>query len=199
MARGWKMDDGKAADHSTSVRRSVNVWRLCRARDRLVREAHDWVRPATFLYLPCRADRRNPLLVRLVLYFYTLLGGLRRPWPRYHADLSRLGFVKTEDFTGAFSFGEASLTPSDTGSGSLRLKLAKGSLPPGFQPEQFSGQRFHQEVITPTGIGHPASVSARAGNFVSSVLSSCRQTMSGLVSFSHSSSRGRRPLTPLTL
>src|SRR3954466_6566073 len=39
----------------------------------------------------------------------------------------------------------------------------------------------------------------RAGHFSPVVLISWRQTRSGLVSFSHSSRRGSRPLTPLTL
>ncbi len=92
----------------------VNVWRLCRARDRLVRDRPEWVRPATFLYLPRRADRRNRALLRLVLYFYALLAGLHRPWPRYRAELSDLGFVKTEEFDGALAFDEARLLPSDS-------------------------------------------------------------------------------------
>jgi glycerol-3-phosphate dehydrogenase len=89
------------------------VWRLCSARDHLLREKSDWVQPQLFRYLIARDGPRGSLLVNAALSAYWLLGrcqGARpRRDPRFEAP-----FLKKEIFRDSFLYQEAVLDSSDS-------------------------------------------------------------------------------------
>lgn len=89
------------------------VWRLCGARDHLLREKSDWVQPQLFRYLVARNGQRGSLLINAALSAYWLLGrcqGARpRRDPRFDAP-----FLKKEIFRDSFLYQEAVLDSSDS-------------------------------------------------------------------------------------
>jgi glycerol-3-phosphate dehydrogenase len=89
------------------------VWRLCNARDHLVREKSDWVQPQLFRYLVARNGQRGPLLVNAALSAYWLLGRCQGARPQRDPRFE-VPFLKKEIFRDSFLYQEAVLDTSDT-------------------------------------------------------------------------------------
>ena len=89
------------------------VFRLCRARERLLKEHGDWVRPALYRYLPDSAGSQPNLLISAAMHFYWLCGGGRRQHPRREAIFPEQSFLRSERFTESFIYEDAALGHSD--------------------------------------------------------------------------------------
>ena len=70
----------------------LTVRRLCRSRDRMLREMSEWIKPRRFRYIPVHG-RRHAGLARAALDFYWLLGGCRRLRPRHESDFPERAFL----------------------------------------------------------------------------------------------------------
>ncbi len=89
------------------------VWRLCAARDRMLCEMSDWVKPRRFRYIPSKNGRRGSTFMRAALQFYWLLGGCRRQRPRREGDFSERAFLAPQEWKQSLVYEEASVAPSD--------------------------------------------------------------------------------------
>lgn len=88
------------------------VWRLCGARDRLVREKSEWVQPQIFRYLVGNGQRGS-LLINAALSAYWVLGRCQGARPRRDPRFE-IPFLKREIFRDSFLYQEAVLDSSDT-------------------------------------------------------------------------------------
>ncbi len=91
----------------------VKIGRLCASRERLMRDKSEWVIPRQFRYLPTAAVGRKPLVSRLALYTYWLLGAGKRSLPRCQKEFSERSFLENGNFPYSFDYQEAALEPSD--------------------------------------------------------------------------------------
>jgi glycerol-3-phosphate dehydrogenase len=89
------------------------VWRLCGARDYLLREKADWVQPQLFRYLVARNGQRGSLLINAALSAYWLLGRCQGARPRRDPRFE-VPFLRKEIFRDSFLYQEAVLDSSDT-------------------------------------------------------------------------------------
>jgi len=90
----------------------ATVWRLCAARDRMVAELGDWVRPCTVSYVPVPEGRSRPW-AQLGLYLYWLLGHGRGRRPRHSTRYPEQAFLDPGRLRGALHYQEAVVEPSD--------------------------------------------------------------------------------------
>src|ERR1700730_14101847 len=72
------------------------VWRLCGARDRLVREKSGWVKPQLFRYLTTNNGYRGRLLTHAALYFYWALGRFQGVRPRHDGRFAEMAFLRND-------------------------------------------------------------------------------------------------------
>lgn len=89
------------------------VWRLCGARDHLLREKSDWVQPQLFRYLVARNGQRGSLLINAALNAYWVLGRGRGARPRREPRFE-IPFLRKEVFRDSFLYQEAVLDSSDS-------------------------------------------------------------------------------------
>jgi glycerol-3-phosphate dehydrogenase len=89
------------------------VWRLCSARDHLLREKSDWVQPQLFRYLVARNGQRGSLLINAALSAYWLLGRCQGARPQRDPRFE-IPFLRREIFRDSFLYQEAVLDTSDT-------------------------------------------------------------------------------------
>ena len=91
----------------------INVFRLCRARDRLIRDLGHLVRTSTFRYLPRRRGGRAAAFVMAGLRFYWMLAMGRRALPSRQANFPERSFLRTEAFKPSLLYEEGMLRVSD--------------------------------------------------------------------------------------
>lgn len=92
----------------------ASVFRFSRAREQMLQDMRNWVRPQQFRYLSCRRGGRLPLFVQGALYFYWLLGSLKRQRPRRLDDYPESAFLKNDVFRACLEYEEATVSPSDS-------------------------------------------------------------------------------------
>jgi glycerol-3-phosphate dehydrogenase len=92
----------------------ATVAKLCASRDRLVREAPEWVRLASNRYVAARDDRRSGGFVKLALWLYWALGACRRAAPQEQHEFPERHLLRGERITGTLLYEEAKVLPSDT-------------------------------------------------------------------------------------
>ncbi|HET9215495.1 MAG TPA: FAD-dependent oxidoreductase [Terriglobia bacterium] len=88
------------------------VFRLCTAREALIRGMRDCAQPRTFRYIVPNPRAGNRVLVQSALYLYWLLGGFRRSRPRAPEQFSEAPLLR-EIRRNCFEYEEAYLPDSD--------------------------------------------------------------------------------------
>ncbi|HNQ24056.1 MAG TPA: FAD-dependent oxidoreductase [Phycisphaerae bacterium] len=89
------------------------VGRLCAARERMLRELGDWIRPRQMRYVATPGTRPHPLLVQAALYFYWLLSGCQRRRPRWEPGYPERVLLAERPRRVALTYEEAMAEPSD--------------------------------------------------------------------------------------
>lgn len=89
------------------------VIKLCRARDQLIEQMPERVRPQSLRYLPGRESLRNRHIVRVGMMLYWLLGSLNRRFPGCEAAFAELEMLKAGRFRRSLTLEEAVLKVSD--------------------------------------------------------------------------------------
>jgi glycerol-3-phosphate dehydrogenase len=91
----------------------LTVLRLCRSRDRMIKELDGWTAPASFHYIPSLKDGPSSLYIGVGLGLYWLLGAGRRHFPEYRRDFAETALLSQHIHRGAYCYEEALLTSSD--------------------------------------------------------------------------------------
>ena len=90
-----------------------SVRRLCRSRDRMLRDLAEWVKPCRFRYVPSGDGGLPPSLVHAALYLYWLIGGCQRRRPRREYDFPERSLLTTNLPHPSLVYEEACVEPSD--------------------------------------------------------------------------------------
>ena len=91
----------------------LTVWRLCAARDRMIRQIEDWVEVRPFRYLPTNGNGRSKRIVQAALYLYWLLGACARRPPRIESRFAEREFLRLGAHDSSLVYEEAVVVPSD--------------------------------------------------------------------------------------
>lgn len=88
--------------------------KLCAARDRMVRDLGDWVKPLRVRILPSPNGGRSQLASLGGLYLYWLLGGCHRQRPCVERAYPEKEFLCSQEFRDSLVYEEAWVFPSDS-------------------------------------------------------------------------------------
>lgn len=89
------------------------VHSLCRNRDALIERYPQKIRPQYYYYLPLRHGWQFTPLVKGLLDFYRLLGGMRRGKNYIQRDFAESSFLQMGKYRGALAYEEGMLNTSD--------------------------------------------------------------------------------------
>lgn len=92
----------------------LEVCRLSAARERILAEQRDWVRPHSFRYIFARPAHRPQWLIHSALWVYWLLGGCRRHRPMRQRDFAEAEFLDRSQISDSVIFQEGQLRNSDS-------------------------------------------------------------------------------------
>ena len=90
----------------------LEIRRLCTARERLLNDLPQWVRPHHIRYILRRRAHRPRWMIRSALWLYWLLGSCGRDRPRHERAFDEMAFLDA-DIADSFTFEESQVSPSD--------------------------------------------------------------------------------------
>lgn len=91
----------------------AEVWRLCRARQKMLRELSEWVEPSRFRYVLGPQAHRSEAVMHTALWLYWMMAGGGTGIPRRQRQFEEQAFLSTCHRTTSFAFEEAALRESD--------------------------------------------------------------------------------------
>ncbi|MEN6321300.1 MAG: FAD-dependent oxidoreductase [Syntrophaceae bacterium] len=89
------------------------VFKLCRERDRMIKEMPSRVNVQFLRYLPSGLKGRKKSFIHMALWFYWLLGLMRREPPRSESLFDEMTLLRDNFIRGSLLYEEAVLTESD--------------------------------------------------------------------------------------